>query len=99
MNKVIHGNIMEVPHDQILPSEVPSPEQVSHIMGNLPFNVASPLLVRWLHASAAREGLFGLGPVWLTLMFQKEVGLVSFLFLGIHGISLYAVLNGSNDIE
>ncbi|ORY97316.1 S-adenosyl-L-methionine-dependent methyltransferase [Syncephalastrum racemosum] len=73
--KVIHGNIMEVAQDQILPNEVPSPEQVSHIMGNLPFNVASPLLVRWLHASAAREGLFGLGPVWLTLMFQKEVGL------------------------
>lgn len=43
-------------------------------MGNLPFNVASPLLIQWLHQSAAREGLFKLGDVWMTLMFQKEVG-------------------------
>ncbi|KAI9321791.1 S-adenosyl-L-methionine-dependent methyltransferase [Dichotomocladium elegans] len=46
-----------------------------HIMGNLPFNVASPLLLQWLHRSAEKVGLFGLGaPVWMTLMFQKEVG-------------------------
>lgn len=46
-----------------------------HIMGNLPFNVASPLLLQWLHQQANKEGLFDLQTdVWMTLMFQKEVG-------------------------
>jgi dimethyladenosine transferase 1 len=49
-----------------------------HIMGNLPFNVASPLLLQWLHQQAGQKGLFGIGgDVWMTLMFQKEVGDVS----------------------
>jgi 16S rRNA (adenine1518-N6/adenine1519-N6)-dimethyltransferase len=36
-----------------------------HIIANLPYNVASPLLVRWLRGAAALEGM--------TLMFQLEV--------------------------
>lgn len=35
------------------------------IVANLPYNVASPLLVRWLRGAAALEGM--------TLMFQQEV--------------------------
>ena len=41
---------------------VPAPRQ---IIANLPYNVASPLLVRWLRQAASYERL--------TLMFQKEV--------------------------
>ncbi|MSP02244.1 MAG: 16S rRNA (adenine(1518)-N(6)/adenine(1519)-N(6))-dimethyltransferase RsmA [Acetobacteraceae bacterium] len=41
---------------------VPSPRQ---IVANLPYNVASPMLVRWLRQAAAYERM--------TLMFQKEV--------------------------
>lgn len=41
---------------------VPAPRR---IVANLPYNVASPLLVRWLRGAAALEGL--------TLMFQQEV--------------------------
>ncbi|MGH6952293.1 MAG: ribosomal RNA small subunit methyltransferase A, partial [Vitreimonas sp.] len=37
----------------------------SHIVSNLPYNVGTPLLVKWLKAGAWR------GP--MTLMFQKEV--------------------------
>jgi dimethyladenosine transferase 1 len=49
-----------------------------HIMGNLPFNVASPLLLQWLHQQASQQGLFGINAdIWMTLMFQKEVGDVS----------------------
>lgn len=52
--------------------------QPSHIMGNLPFNVASPLLLQWLHQQAGQQGLFGItSDIWMTLMFQKEVGDVS----------------------
>jgi 16S rRNA (adenine1518-N6/adenine1519-N6)-dimethyltransferase len=45
-----------------LPELVPAPRQ---IIANLPYNVASPLLVRWLRQAAAYERM--------TLMFQREV--------------------------
>jgi 16S rRNA (adenine1518-N6/adenine1519-N6)-dimethyltransferase len=45
-----------------LPDLVPEPRQ---IVANLPYNVASPLLVRWLRQAAAYERM--------TLMFQREV--------------------------
>jgi len=45
-----------------LPDLVPAPRQ---IIANLPYNVASPLLVRWLREAASFERM--------TLMFQKEV--------------------------
>ncbi|MCA3338122.1 MAG: 16S rRNA (adenine(1518)-N(6)/adenine(1519)-N(6))-dimethyltransferase RsmA [Roseomonas sp.] len=41
---------------------LPAPRR---IIANLPYNVASPLLVRWLRSAAALEGM--------TLMFQLEV--------------------------
>jgi 16S rRNA (adenine1518-N6/adenine1519-N6)-dimethyltransferase len=41
---------------------LPTPRR---IIANLPYNVASPLLVRWLRSAAALEGM--------TLMFQLEV--------------------------
>jgi 16S rRNA (adenine1518-N6/adenine1519-N6)-dimethyltransferase len=45
-----------------LPELVPEPRQ---IVANLPYNVASPLLVRWLRQAGAYERM--------TLMFQREV--------------------------
>jgi 16S rRNA (adenine1518-N6/adenine1519-N6)-dimethyltransferase len=45
-----------------LPDLVPAPRQ---IIANLPYNVASPLLVRWLRQASAYERM--------TLMFQREV--------------------------
>jgi 16S rRNA (adenine1518-N6/adenine1519-N6)-dimethyltransferase len=45
-----------------LPEIVPPPRQ---IIANLPYNVASPLLVRWLRQASAFEQM--------TLMFQREV--------------------------
>jgi 16S rRNA (adenine1518-N6/adenine1519-N6)-dimethyltransferase len=45
-----------------LPDLVPPPRQ---IIANLPYNVASPLLVRWLRQAGAYERM--------TLMFQREV--------------------------
>lgn len=45
-----------------LPDLVPPPRQ---IVANLPYNVASPLLVRWLRQAGAYERM--------TLMFQREV--------------------------
>ena len=44
-----------------------------HIVGNLPFNIATPLLIGWLRDCQNRTGIFQFGRVCMTLMFQKEV--------------------------
>ncbi|KAI8374390.1 S-adenosyl-L-methionine-dependent methyltransferase [Radiomyces spectabilis] len=80
--KVLQGNMLTIPDEEILsaaklgPANPMDSTDPIHIIGNLPFNVASPLLIQWLHKLAGRQGLFGLGDasVWMTLMFQKEVG-------------------------
>jgi 16S rRNA (adenine1518-N6/adenine1519-N6)-dimethyltransferase len=56
--RVVEGDALSVD----LASLTPAPRQV---IANLPYNVASPLLVRWLRQAAVFERL--------TLMFQQEV--------------------------
>jgi 16S rRNA (adenine1518-N6/adenine1519-N6)-dimethyltransferase len=59
------GRLIVVAADALrvdLPDLVPRPRQ---IIANLPYNVASPLLVRWLRQAAEYERM--------TLMFQREV--------------------------
>lgn len=56
--RVIEGNAL----DMDLRDLTPAPRQ---IIANLPYNVGSPLLVRWLRQAAAFERM--------TLMFQQEV--------------------------
>ncbi|KAG0203087.1 Dimethyladenosine transferase 1, mitochondrial [Mortierella sp. NVP41] len=44
------------------------------LLGNLPFGIASPLLIQWLKMMALRQGIFHTNNrVSMTLMFQKEV--------------------------
>lgn len=56
--RIVEGDAMKVDIEAL----VPAPRR---IIANLPYNVASPLLVRWLRGAAALEGM--------TLMFQQEV--------------------------
>ncbi|MFT8736566.1 MAG: 16S rRNA (adenine(1518)-N(6)/adenine(1519)-N(6))-dimethyltransferase RsmA [Zymomonas mobilis] len=58
---VISGDAMEIDEPAILGNDV-------HIVANLPYNVGTALLIRWLTAKTWQ-------PWWasLTLMFQKEV--------------------------
>ncbi|XP_032782132.1 mitochondrial dimethyladenosine transferase 1 [Daphnia magna] len=44
-----------------------------HIIGNLPFNIATPLIIKWLCAISERSDAWAHGRVRLTLTFQKEV--------------------------
>lgn len=44
-----------------------------HIIGNLPFNVATPLIIRWLRDISEKQNAWTYGRVRLTLTFQKEV--------------------------
>eukprot|EP00730_Choanoeca_flexa_P006469 TRINITY_DN12157_c0_g2_i2.p2 TRINITY_DN12157_c0_g2~~TRINITY_DN12157_c0_g2_i2.p2 ORF type:complete len:349 (+),score=43.99 TRINITY_DN12157_c0_g2_i2:47-1093(+) len=43
------------------------------VVGNLPFGVATPLLMNFLRMAADNSGVFCRGPAGLTLAFQKEV--------------------------
>ncbi|KAI6203705.1 RRNA adenine N(6)-methyltransferase [Aphelenchoides besseyi] len=44
-----------------------------HVIGNLPFNIASPLIIRLLHQMSERRGPWAFGRTPLTLTFQLEV--------------------------
>jgi len=44
-----------------------------HVVGNLPFQISTELLLKWIHQMPQREGAFEFGRATLTLLFQKEV--------------------------
>jgi 16S rRNA (adenine1518-N6/adenine1519-N6)-dimethyltransferase len=57
--EVIEGDAMAVDEMSLLP-------QGAHIIANLPYNVATPLLIKWLGNAGHFKSM--------TLMFQREVG-------------------------
>ena len=57
--RIVQGDALDVDEASLLDSAG------AHVISNLPYNVGTPLLVKWLKAGAWR------GP--MTLMFQKEV--------------------------
>lgn len=44
-----------------------------HLIGNLPFNVSTHLIIRWLQAISEKTGPWSFGRTRMTLTFQKEV--------------------------
>lgn len=74
---IVLGDVLTFNMAEMLPDtlrtdwDAPAPDIV--VMGNLPFNVSTPLLIQWIQAMANRDNVFSYGRVPLTLTFQHEV--------------------------
>ena len=75
--EVVHGDVMTFNMEKLFPDtsvvDWDGPHPDIEIMGNLPFNVSTPLTIRWLRAMSERSSLWKYGRVPLTLTYQLEV--------------------------
>lgn len=74
--KILHGDVMSFNMENLFSEEnrrnwLEEPPNI-HIIGNLPFNVSTPLIIRWLKDISYRQNAWNYGRVRLTLTFQKE---------------------------
>lgn len=74
---IILDDIMKINMNQLFPSSKAKgwsdKTPKLRIIGNLPFNVSTPLIINWLHAISERTGPWAFGRTRMTLTFQKEV--------------------------
>lgn len=75
--KIILGDVMDYTFDGLFPEETKrdwnGPLPPINIVGNLPFNISTPLIIKWLRLMSEQKGFFKMGRVPLTLTFQSEV--------------------------
>lgn len=74
---VIYDDILKVNMVNMFPDDVARKwtEDCPRIqlIGNLPFNISTPLIIKWLHEISERRGPWTMGRARMTLTFQKEV--------------------------
>ncbi|ORZ35662.1 S-adenosyl-L-methionine-dependent methyltransferase [Catenaria anguillulae PL171] len=78
--QVIHGDALSAPYSDLVDRAIadldfdPASHPI-HLVGNLPFNIATPLLLTHLRDLSHRRGLFAPRCKYtdMTLMFQREV--------------------------
>ncbi|XP_069787715.1 dimethyladenosine transferase 1, mitochondrial isoform X1 [Narcine bancroftii] len=75
--RIVHGDILTYNMERAFPKEFQKEWESGlpnvHIIGNLPFSVSTPLIIKWLENIANRNGPFVFGKTRMTLTFQKEV--------------------------
>ncbi|XP_064454336.1 dimethyladenosine transferase 1, mitochondrial isoform X1 [Mirounga angustirostris] len=83
--RIVHGDVLTFKIERAFPGSLkrqwedgcffsclPDPPNI-HIIGNLPFNVSTPLIIKWLENVSCKGGPFVYGRTQMTLTFQKEV--------------------------
>lgn len=74
---IINGDVMDFDMATIFPKDLAHDWTIEpppfYIIGNLPFNISTPLIIRWLRHMASHTGPFTHGRTRLSLTFQKEV--------------------------
>ncbi|XP_053192088.1 dimethyladenosine transferase 1, mitochondrial [Scomber japonicus] len=75
--RIVHGDILTYRMDRGFLPNISKPWEEDppnlHIIGNLPFSVSTPLIIKWLESMSNRTGPFNYGRTRLTLTFQSEV--------------------------
>ncbi|XP_050172715.1 dimethyladenosine transferase 1, mitochondrial isoform X2 [Myiozetetes cayanensis] len=76
--RIVHGDILTYKMEKAFPKHLKKdwedePPDI-HIIGNLPFSVSTPLIIKWLENVSKKNGPFSYGRTQMTLTFQKEVG-------------------------
>eukprot|EP01097_Dermamoeba_algensis_P011700 TRINITY_DN9183_c0_g1_i1.p1 TRINITY_DN9183_c0_g1~~TRINITY_DN9183_c0_g1_i1.p1 ORF type:complete len:243 (+),score=40.25 TRINITY_DN9183_c0_g1_i1:309-1037(+) len=74
--EIFMDDMLNIKEEELLKdvTAVPWEEQAQvGLVGNLPFGIATELLLKWIRALHKREGMFKYGRVPMTLLFQKEV--------------------------
>jgi dimethyladenosine transferase 1 len=72
-NDILEFDVESSVKDKVEKKEWHEDHPPLHIVGNLPFNVSIPLLLKWLSMIPQRRGPFAFGRTQMTLTFQKEV--------------------------
>ncbi|KAK7862924.1 hypothetical protein R5R35_002971 [Gryllus longicercus] len=74
---IILGDVMSYKMDKVFPDDYckpwDGPPPNIHLIGNLPFNVSTPLIIKWMKSISEKNSAWTYGRTKMTLTFQKEV--------------------------